>query len=153
MNRLLMIVLLSLLLLPLCAATLDDGVKAIMGMGYFTEHNDKSVFMCNYFKGDRYPEESGADQFVSQTAMIFLMVIHGFDDISSSALKEQIKKVDLISCPWTNGYSGFVLSIPMDEITYRYDMSDYEDLGEEGLFRRIKEYINYYGDQTPISMY
>ena len=153
MNRMLLVVLLTMLLLPLCAATLNDGVVTVMGSGYFMEHKGDSVFMCNYYKGDQYPEMNGAYQFLAQTTMIFLMVIHDFDTISNSTWKDQIDHVDKIACPWTNGFSGFVVSIPMDEITYRYDMDDLESMGEEELFRRIKEYINFYGDRSPISMY
>ncbi len=153
MNRLLMIVILVVLLLPLGARTLNEGVNFVMNQGKFMEHDGETVFMFNSYWEDVYPDKNGAYQFVAQTALVFLNVIQEWDTLSNSSLANQIKGVDRVACPWGEEYQNYVLSITMDEICDEYDQSDLEEMGEMEMFADVKSYIQYYGDISPLSMY
>jgi len=140
-------------LLPLMASVLDDPVNTVMETGEFMDHDGDNVFMCKYYWEDGFPDESGAYQFVAQTAYVFMTVYEDWDTLSNASLASRIKATDLIACPWETYESAFVVSIPLSEICDQFDGSDYDELGEMGLFNAIKSYIEYHGDITPYSMY
>lgn len=153
MIRFLFVLALCFLFLPLVASVLDDPVNQVMSSGDFMERDGEVVFMSNMFWEDSFSDESYAYHYVAQTAYIFMAVHQQWAEISNSSVAEKINSTDRIACPWATYESAFVVSIPLSEICDQFDGSDYDELGEMGLFDAIQSYIEYHGDITPYSMY
>lgn len=152
MRKLMYVMAMLLCVAGVWASSLDDAIAEAMQVGSFIDDDGDSMFISNIAFSDGYVEEGAAYSFVSSSAMLFLVVREEWETLADASVASKIMNVDTIACPWFNGYSEFMVSIPMWEICQEFGDQDYASLDIDELLSDIQSYVNYHGDIKNLSM-
>lgn len=147
MKKLVLIVILVIIGVALLAENLNGALSELRSDSDIIDHEGDTVLVGKDF----LDSESSAYGYVAWASVLVLYAREGWETYSSA--NSWVSGIDSIAAAWSTEYQDFVVEIPVSEIRSNFDDSDYRDMDPNELMDEIQDYINYYGDVSPLSMW
>jgi len=134
--------------MSLSAVEIDEALNTIFSYCSVIDHEGDQVLMTE----NLFDAEGDAYNWVANCSHVILAIKAGWVECPA-AYSSSVSSLDAIGAAWATEYQTYVVTIPVWEILENFNDESYLDMEPDDFIQEIREYIDYYGDVSPLSMY